>query len=232
MDPRYTYLLVNLLSILFPFLLSFDKKVAFFRQWKYLLWGLIPTGLFFIFWDAWFTKWGIWGFNEKYILGYRFAGLPVGEWMFFLAVPYSCVFIYECLLRYIDFRKRKDWGWRLFPVFGTVFLITGLIFWQRAYTLYAFSGSGLGLLIAYSLRHYMGAFRADAFLLMYLISILPFLIVNGVLTALPVVIYNDAENLDIRMYTIPFEDLFYGMLMMLGCVAGMERARAKQYQLR
>lgn len=230
MQLQYTYLAVNAGTLIFPFLLSFDKKVAFYRQWKFLLWGLIPTGLFFIFWDILFTRWGIWGFNDQYISGIHLGNLPIEEWMFFLTVPYSCVFIYECLLRYISFETRRDWGWQLFPIAGTLFMVTGIIFYQRAYTFYAFFGSGTGLWLAWLFRNRWSAFRADAFWLMYLISILPFLLVNGILTALPVVIYNDAENLAIRIYSIPFEDLFYGMLLMLGNVVGMEwRRSVRQY---
>jgi lycopene cyclase domain-containing protein len=52
--------------------------------------------------------------------------------------------------------------------------------------------------------------------------LIPFLIVNGLLTSIPVVIYNDNENLGIRIYTIPIEDTVYGMLNMLGVVTIME----------
>jgi len=38
-------------------------------------------------------------------------------------------------------------------------------------------------------------------------------IVNGVLTAMPVVEYNPLENSGIRIYTIPFEDFFYFLLL-------------------
>lgn len=49
-----------------------------------------------------------------------------------------------------------------------------------------------------------------------------FLLVNGILTALPVVIYNDMENIGLRIYTIPLEDNAYGLLMLLLNVSLME----------
>jgi hypothetical protein len=39
--------------------------------------------------------------------------------------------------------------------------------------------------------------------------------VNGVLTALPVVIYNDLENIHTRLFTIPVEDTLYFMTLFL-----------------
>lgn len=54
---------------------------------------------------------------------------------------------------------------------------------------------------------------------MYLIHLLPFVIINGILTALPVVSYNNLYNSGIRLGTIPVEDLVYSMLMLLMNVA-------------
>jgi lycopene cyclase domain-containing protein len=54
----------------------------------------------------------------------------------------------------------------------------------------------------------------------YLIILIPFLIVNGILTGAftpsPVVWYNDSENLGLRIITIPIEDLGYAFTMLFG----------------
>lgn len=228
MNSHYTYLLIDFLTIIFPLLLSFDKKVAFHRQWRYLWVGLLGTGLFFLAWDALFTHQGVWSFNDAYILGVKFFGLPIEEWLFFLAVPYSCVFIYECLLVYFPFRQRKDWGWQLMLPVGALLVLTAFLFSYKAYTFTTFSFCGFSILLLYTFRRRFPSFNAAAFFTCYAISIVPFFIVNGFLTALPVVQYNDTENLGIRMYTIPFEDTFYGMLLMLGNVLGMEWRRGRR----
>ena len=59
------------------------------------------------------------------------------------------------------------------------------------------------------------------------IHLIPFLIINGILTAIPVVIYNNDENLGKRIYTIPIEDTVYALTMLLGVVSIMEYLRKK-----
>jgi lycopene cyclase domain-containing protein len=82
-------------------------------------------------------------------------------------------------------------------------------------------------LLFFLLRKYFRHFHLTAFLIAYLIILVPFLVVNGFLTAIPVVLYNDAENLGLRIYTIPFEDVFYGMLLVMMNVAGFEWLRRR-----
>jgi lycopene cyclase domain-containing protein len=51
---------------------------------------------------------------------------------------------------------------------------------------------------------------------------IPFLIVNGILTGTglekPVVRYNPNEMIGLRLLSIPVEDVFYGLLMLIGSV--------------
>ena len=100
-------------------------------------------------------------------------------------------------------------------VLAAALLITGAICYEKYYTGWTFIFTGAFIFIIYFFRKYFKGFDAVSFLVSYAICLIPFLIVNGFLTAIPVVQYNDMENLGIRIYTIPFEDIFYGMLLVL-----------------
>jgi lycopene cyclase domain-containing protein len=69
-------------------------------------------------------------------------------------------------------------------------------------------------LIVYVLKFRFKITWLPQFLMTYLVLLLPFFIVNGLLTgtglASPIVWYNNAENMEIRLLTIPLEDVFYG----------------------
>lgn len=225
MSVHYTYLLIDLLSILFPLLFSFDKRISFYRYWRWLLPGLIITGGFFIAWDVLFTQQGVWSFNDQYIIGLKFFGLPLEEWLFFLAIPYSCVFVYQCLQYYMPGLDDKNWGWKLTRPLGILLLITGLVFTQKAYTFTSFSICGFVLILLHAYRSRLTYLNIERFYVSYLFSLIPFFIVNGLLTSLPVVLYNNKENLGVRMYTIPIEDTFYGLLLLLGNITIMEWAK-------
>jgi len=61
LETSYLYLIINGLSVLFPFLLSFDRRVHFYKKWKYLFPAIFLTALVFIPWDVYFTILDVWG---------------------------------------------------------------------------------------------------------------------------------------------------------------------------
>lgn len=185
------------------------------------------SAAFYIFWDAIFTEKEVWGFNEDYIIGIKYWLLPIEEILFFFVVPYCCVFIYECIRCYFPVLQNAQWGDAALKIIGVFALAMGLFFWTKLYTQSTFIFLAGFLLIFFIFRKGFGEFNGALFLISYLVIIIPFLIVNGFLTALPVVSYNDAENLGFRIYTIPVEDIFYGLLLIFMNIALFERFRKK-----
>lgn len=188
---------------------------------------MILPALIYIVWDIYFTRWGVWSFNENYIAGIYLFNLPVEEVLFFIVVPYCCLFIYECIICYFPGIKEGKWWNIIFYLLAFTCLIVGTIFYQQKYTAATFIALGSMITILLRARSFFNGFDIAAFLVSYLVILVPFMIVNGFLTAIPVVLYNDAENLGFRIYTIPFEDIFYGMLLILMNVLIYEKLRSK-----
>jgi lycopene cyclase domain-containing protein len=220
---KYTYWLILLCSFIFPFLFSFENRMGFYKQWKYLFPAILITATFFIIWDHYFTIKGIWSFSERYTTGIKLFSLPIEEIMFFFIIPYCCVFIYESLNFYIRKAILKPAEKFISFMLLMIFLILAVTHTNKAYTFYTclFAGLYLGGLLLFRVT------IMSRFYLAYLVSKIPFLIVNGILTSLPVVIYNDQENLGLRIYTIPVDDLIYSFLMILMSISLMEFFRGK-----
>ncbi|MBK9543894.1 MAG: lycopene cyclase domain-containing protein [Bacteroidetes bacterium] len=207
----YTYLLINIFSIFIPLLFSFERRLSFYKSWPALFPAILLTGTFFIFWDHYMTYWNVWQFNPAYVLGITIWSLPIEEWLFFFTIPYSCLFIYESL----NFLYKKDHLLRFSKNISIVLIvilsITALLNTDKSYTWIKLSLTALMLAFVVLKKFpFMGKFYRA-----YLVSLIPFLIVNGILTSWPVVIYNDAENLGIRIFTIPVEDTMYSLLLLL-----------------
>jgi lycopene cyclase domain-containing protein len=201
------YLLFNLIVISGPFFLSFDRKVAFYKKWPAVFLAILPAFIIFLTWDTLVTG-RHWWFNPAFTLDVRFFGLPPGEILFFITVPYSSLFVWEVLAAY--FRNKQIPNLYFFRLFLFILLIPGIIFFlaRREYT-------GLVLVVISLVALGDWLLKTDIFLqlrtgqyLMLLTMLM--LIFNGYLTARPVVLYNPAYQLNIRIFTIPLEDFFYG----------------------
>ncbi|MEM6724695.1 MAG: lycopene cyclase domain-containing protein [Bacteroidota bacterium] len=218
------YLWINLFTISGPLILSFDKKVAFWRSWKYVFPSIFLTMLVFIPWDIVFTRVGVWGFNPNYYFEPgKLLSLPPGEWLFFITVPYACIFIYACLLAYVKKDVLKPAEPYLSYGFMAICLIAAISFWGNLYT------STTCLLTAGLIAAHVWIWKSpwlSRFYLAYFVSLFPFFLVNGMLTGgfteNPVVLYNDLENMGLRVTSIPADDLIYALLLLLMNMSWLE----------
>jgi len=209
----WTYFILLGISVLYPLAQSFEKRVFMFRKMKYIFPGIVFTATLFIIWDVFFTRAGIWGFNHSYTRDWYILGLPLEEWLFFLIIPYCIFFLHEVLRFFV----KKFYFPELARYTAIFLLVAGVIalplVWGKTYTFTAIAFVLPFIALQLILRTWKT--WLSGFLLTYVVSFIPFIIVNGVLTRIPVVWYNNAENLSVRITTIPVEDFIYLLGMLL-----------------
>jgi len=210
----YTYLLIDLGCILIPFIASFYPEHPFYKEWKPFFLANFLVAIFFLIWDAEFTLNEIWGFNPDYLTGLYVFNLPIEEILFFVSIPYACVFTYFALKYLVKKNPLRKYAKILTMIFVVFLLIVGLFSLDKRYTSITFL-----LTAAYLIFKLIRKKDLSYHYLSYFIILPFFFLSNGILTGSfldsPIVWYNNDENLGIRMFTIPIEDTFYGMLLIL-----------------
>jgi lycopene cyclase domain-containing protein len=212
-ETHYLYIYMHLFALIPVLALSFDKKVAYYKKWKYLIPTLFTVALIFWAWDIAKTYFQVWGFNPRYYT-FLVLNLPIEEWLFFITFPFCSVFIYECLEAYFPKDGLRKWDGPLSIFFGFGFLTVGLMYWGNSYTATTWIPAGL-----YALWHFWtfeNAYRTR-FYRAFFVGLIPFFLVNSVFTGVatlePIVIYNPEEYLGIRIGTIPLDDFAYNFLL-------------------
>ena len=210
----YFILLISTISL--PLILSFDKKLHFYKQWTYVFPSIFTIGAIYILFDIYFTKQGIWGFNPRYHSNIIFFNLPLEEWLFFIIVPYASIFLHESLLLYFPDLKLNSRTSKVITISLIIICaIVAMFNLNKTYTVYISSLLAIALLLSFfdkteAIRNFYTTF---------IVILIPFIIVNAILTGSFIdeeaVWYNNSENMGIRFLTIPIEDFGYAFSLIL-----------------
>lgn len=209
------YLIVNIATISIPFIFTFHSRLRFHKTWFAFFPAVLITAVPFLIWDSYFTSNDVWGFNTDYLTGIYLWNLPLEEVLFFICIPYACVFTYHCLDKlYLEDRTTSKEYISHFLIL--ILILTAIFFNKRLYTFYTLSSLAIILIIA---KFILKLKWLKKLYIVYAILLIPFLIVNGILTGTgieeEVVWYNENEFMGIRINTIPLEDVFYGLELIL-----------------
>lgn len=210
------YFILLLSSISVPIILSFDKRLQFYKKWGVILPSLLIVGVIYIVFDIILTENGVWGFNPKYLSGIYIFNLPLEECLFFLVIPYASLFLHYSIVEYFPNKKpgiKTNKTLILILVgFSTIMLLLNT---DKQYTFYILSKLVVVLLLIFIFNPEI----TQSFFVSFLVILVPFVLVNGILTGSfiqeEVVWYNNKENLGIRFFTIPVEDFAYALSMLL-----------------
>ena len=142
--------------------------------------------------------------------------MPLEEWLFFVLIPYACVFIHYVFISYFPELILSNNFVRIFSAILIVIILTiTIINYNKTYTLFNFSLLIISILIALFDRHRL----LNRYYISFLIMLIPFFIVNSILTGTfisgEVVWYKNSEILGIRLLTVPVEDIGYAFSLIL-----------------
>jgi lycopene cyclase domain-containing protein len=217
---KVEYLLLNILILIGPLSLSFDRKVHYFRYWPKVFISIAIVFFPFLIWDIAVT--GVhWHFNENYTLPFRFWGLPLGELMFFVTVPFACLFIFQIM------RTDRQIIWIKNNIFLSV--VTGFaclasivfLLWGKHYTAIVCFALAFTIFFDRLIKTQLLSQKRTYLFLAILTGLI--FVFNGYLTARPVVLYEPKYFTDVRIWTIPIEDFGYGYTLILLCTILFEK---------
>ena len=215
-NTHYLYLLINFFTIIIPFIFSFHPSIQFYKHFLSFIKSIFLTCLIFIVWDIFFTHLGVWGFNKKYIIGVYFFNLPIEEVLFFICIPFACIFTIFCFDKFkkIPINYKVEKMIHIIIYFLSLSII--LFFYKKKYPLFVFVSLPILIIV---LKYIFKVNWLIKVYFVYLFLLIPFLIVNGILTGTglqePVVWYNVNQIIGIKILTIPVEDIFYGLELII-----------------
>ncbi len=90
-------MMVLVLSGAAPLALSFYPPLGFYRHKKALAAAILLEAAIFIAWDVFAVARGHWRFDPSSVSPLSFLGLPIEEALFFLVIPFNCIFVWEVM---------------------------------------------------------------------------------------------------------------------------------------
>ncbi|MCX7881876.1 MAG: lycopene cyclase domain-containing protein [Brevinematales bacterium] len=209
---QHTYTLIALGIFFGPFLLSFHPLVFFIQYLPAVVISVLVVGGLYIVWDSLAVRWGHWRFNPTYVGEVRWLGLPPGEWLFFLVVPYACLFVYEVSrVLFVVTSVHPSFWW----IQGILALGFGVLAWvwrRQGYTSLALGSVGLFWFLSVFLAP--GIVSSSTFWFFIGFSMFAFVIVDGLYVNLPTIFYNEKAIWGIKIFNIPLEDFLYNFSLL------------------
>ena len=206
------YFYLNLAIITFPLLFSFERRLKFYKKFKPLAVALLLVGFFFVAWDIFAAYRGHWSFNPWYVNQAKLFGLPLEEIMFFITVPYSCLFVYHSIGHFVTDKKLVNFKKWVPASIAVLIILSSFVFYSKEYTFLAIISIGLVTLFVTLVN--MKLFASRSYWLYTFLTLILFLIFNYLLTSYPVVQYSPEAITGVRVLTIPIEDFMFNYSML------------------
>lgn len=216
---HWEYLAFDAVVLVPVLVLSLRRSTFFLPRWPAAFTALTLTAIPFLVWDAVVTG-RHWWFNEQYVLGPRLGPLPIEEVLFFVAMPFACLFSWRTLFWKPDAAKLPVVAVAPWLVLLPLGIVGAFVGWPE-YTSLAIGAVGLAAIVDLALGG--GLLRTPRFLAFLVFVLVLTAGFNGYLTGRPIVQYDPRYQLDLRVITTPVEDFIYGLALVIATAAIFER---------
>jgi lycopene cyclase domain-containing protein len=206
------YLLLNILVISVPLILTFEKKLTFYKNIFPLFISIFTVGGSYIVWDIFATARGDWDFNPEYLISIKIFNLPLEEILFFVTVPYGIIFLYETFIFYSPSIEEFKINTYYILMIGIIIALLSILFSDQPYTFYVILSVGLFFIASPFI--YKKLLQSVRFWQFIILTYIPFFAMNYILTSLPIVTYGENAIWGNRILTIPVEDFLYSFSLL------------------
>lgn len=172
------YLIILIILLAGLLTLSFDKSLRLYKHWKDLLSTFLLTMVVFMLGNIIFTHIEHWFFNLLCNFDIYINKLPLENHLFFMIIPYACVFLFYGIQFYFPKFKLNEQSTKVLTfLIVAALLLTSFLNLELTYTFVNFILlSVLLLLSCFFVRELVQYYLAR-----YSILPTPFIIINGIL---------------------------------------------------
>ncbi|MES2650593.1 MAG: lycopene cyclase domain-containing protein [Bacteroidota bacterium] len=204
----HIFLYLNLFLFLIPFVLTSNEKI---NLRSLLIPSLIVTVIFSET-GVFFAGLKVWSFNPAYLMGISYRQLPLEMYLFYFTSSFAGLGIYTYLNAKFPKNDLQKYALSLSNLLLGLMVAMLFFAYTKWYTATTFTILFLLLLyIEYKnqLRFMYKFYRA------FIVCLIPFYISYGILCNMPIISYQAKETIDVNLFSIPFENHFYMMGMLL-----------------
>lgn len=222
---NFTYLLLALSVLLIPLILLLISQTGFRKTFRFAIPAMLITGIVAAALATILVLFRAWVFNPEYLMQVDVWKTPVEDVIFTIAFSFAGISIYATLNNFFPDRALNKYT----LAFSNLLLGVCIAMLFFTYTKWYSAISFGTLLILLFYVEYLNKLRfMYHFYRAYLVCLVLFYGYYGVITALPVISYQNTIN--IRVGNIPFEGHFYTMMLLLLSVYFYEffKSRAKK----
>ncbi len=206
------YLWINIIWLLLSIAFSFIKKIAFYKDFFYVLPAIIIPAFLFITIDYFFCVWGIWGFNKQDIAGVIWFGLPMEKVLFYFIASYSSLLLYAATKAMIRNDILRLYHQSISVILVLLLTVFFFAFRQKLFT----SVTALLCLVTLTYRMWIASPKSlSRFYLAYLIGFIPVVFYYSLLTSRGILWHDPKQIIGIQMGVIPVEHSLYFLALFL-----------------